>query len=100
MLTAPSSPPLDVAVVSVFANNFTVEWAPPPEHTHNGIIRGYQLNTTELETGRNFLRETSELFLAFVHLHPYYTYIFTVAALTVSPGPTSEEVVVVTLETG
>ena len=97
---APSSPPLGVDVVDTFATNFTVVWTPPPSHTHNGIIVGYQLNTTELETGRSFVRETSQLSYTFFHLHPFYTYQFTLSAVTVSPGPVSPVVEVVTLETG
>lgn len=87
-------------MVDVFTTNFSVEWAPPPDHTHNGIIQRYQLNVTELETGRNFLRETADLTFTFIHLHPYYTYQFTVAAVTVSVGPATELMAVVTLETG
>ena len=54
----------------------------------------------ELVTGRSFIRHTSGLEYSFLHLHPYYTYSFTVAAVTVSPGPPSEIVTVTTLETG
>lgn len=87
-------------VLDVTSHNFTVEWAPPPDHTHNGIIRRYLLNTSELETGRVILHETTELFFVLGNLHPSYTYLFTVAAVTVSASPPTEAMVVVTFETG
>lgn len=87
-------------MVDVSSTNFTVEWVPPPGHTHNGIIRRYLLNITELETGRDFIRQTPETYFVLVHLHPHYTYLFTVIAVTVSPGPPTEGMIVTTLETG
>ena len=77
-----------------------MEWNPPPEDAHNGIIRRYSLNVTEVATGRYFSRHTSDLQYTFLHLHPYHTYLFTVAAVTISPGPPTESVAVTTLETG
>ncbi len=97
---APSYPPSTVEVLDVFSSNFTVEWTPPPEHAHNGIIRSYLLNITELETGRVLSRETTGLQWAIAHLHPYYTYLFTVAAVTVSAGPPTQAMLIITLETG
>lgn len=87
-------------VLGVTSHNFTVEWAPPPDHTHNGIIRSYLLNISELDTGRIFVRRTTELLLVVEHLHPYYTYMFTVAAVTVRAGPPSDALVITTFETG
>lgn len=96
----PSLPPTEIQVLEVSAHNFSLDWSPPPEEAHNGIIRSYRLNVTELATGRYFTRHTSELQYAFLTLHPYYTYVFTVAAVTIRPGPPSEIVAVTTLETG
>lgn len=96
----PSLPPTEIHVLEIFAHNFSLEWNPPPEEAHNGIIRSYRLDVTELATGRYFTRHTSELNYAFLHLHPYYTYVFTVAAVTVSPGAPTEIVSITTLEMG
>ena len=96
---APSSPPTEIHVLDISSSNFTIEWSPPPAHTHNGIIRTYLVNVTELNTRRNFVKETTETVLSLGHLHPYYTYRFTVAAVTVSQGPPSEVITVITLET-
>lgn len=87
-------------VLDVTAYNFTVEWTPPPDHAHNGIIRKYLLNTSELETERVILHETTDLFFVLENLHPYYTYLFTVAAVTVSASPPTEAIIVITFETG
>lgn len=92
-----------VEVVEVSSTNFTVEWAPPPDHTHNGIIREYRLNITELETRRNvnyLIQETSQLYFVVSHLHPFYTYTFTLQAVTVITGPPTEDFRVITLEAG
>ena len=86
--------------MDISSSNFTVEWDPPPAHTHNGIIRSYHLNVTELNTGRNFIRETTEEFFVLDHLYPYYVYQFMVVAVTVKAGPPTEPVMVTTLETG
>ena len=54
----------------------------------------------EGETGRQF-ELTSASTLAIVNdLHPYYTYTFAIAAVTVSQGPYSEGLSVQTLEDG
>ena len=99
MYAAPSSPPTEVNVLDVTSSNFTVQWAPPPAHTHNGIIRAYRINVTELNTARNFVRQTSRTSLVLSHLHPYYVYHLTVLAITVSDGPPTKGVTVTTLET-
>lgn len=99
LYAAPSSSPSEVLVLDVFSSNFTVQWAPPPVNTHNGILRGYLVNITELNTARNFVRTTSETSLVVSHLHPYYIYHVTVLAATVSHGPPTAGVTVTTLET-
>ncbi len=95
---APSSPPIDVVIDDISPYNFTINWEPPPPDTHNGIIRQYTLNVTESETGEIHIYHTPETYYVLSHLHPSYTYIFAVSAVTVSPGPPTESMNVTTLE--
>lgn len=93
----PTYPPPTFEVLDITTHNFTLEWATPPP-PHNGIIRGYLLNITELDTGRVFTRETTELSLVVGHLHPFYTYMFTIAGVTVTAGSPTEPTSILTLE--
>ena len=100
LYAAPTHPPIDVQVLEVGTHNVSLMWAPPPEEFQNGVIRTYTINASEVETERSFIVHTSDLVYTLLHLHPYYTYNFTVAAVTVSSGPYSSATTVVTLETG
>jgi len=71
-----------------------------PEGSHNGIIQEYRVNITEVETEQTFHYTTSTLNLIINNLHPFYTYLWTVAAVTVNEGPYSSPESVTTLEDG
>ena len=71
-----------------------------PEGLHNGIIQEYRLNITEVETGQFQHYTSSTTNLVVDNLHPYYTYLWTVAAATVGEGPHSVSQSVTTLEDG
>lgn len=75
-------------------------WLPPPYLQQNGIIRQYNVYVTESETGylRNYTTSTMNLTVA--SLHPYYTYEFTVQAVTIAEGPLSDPIFVTTPEAG
>ena len=49
------------------------------------------------DTGEIFIRATVQLRITVGGLHPYYTYNFSISAVTVVPGPYSEPIVVQTL---
>lgn len=66
----------------------------------NGIIVHYQVNVTELETGDVLSTISLNTFITVQFLHPHYTYVCIVSAVTISEGPYSEEVVVTTPEDG
>ena len=83
----PSSPPQDLVVATVSSTILRLTWAPPPRENQNGLIRGYRINVTELETGRvlSFFSRTASKTIP--NLHPAYNYTCVVAAITVDDGP-------------
>ena len=65
-----------------------MSWEPPLPEDRNGIIINYTVNITEMETGTQFQLVTDNTTITAFSLHPYYTYIYTVAAETsVGLGP-------------
>ena len=67
-----------------------LSWIPPSVHQWNGIIRHYIVNINETNTGRNFSRQTSTHTMFVVgDLHPFYTYQFSLQAVTIAAGPFS-----------
>ena len=55
---------------------------------------------TELETGRSFELNTTKTNYLIENLHPYYTYNFSVAAVTVAAGIISDSITLQTSEAG
>ena len=99
-LTAPSSSPVMLTFSNITDTSFSLVWQNPPPEDHNGIIRLYFINITEEETGRQFQLTSSTPYILVEFLHPFYTYVSTVAASTVDVGPFSPPFTVTTLEAG
>lgn len=57
-----------------------LSWRPPPEETQNGRITGYDVNVTEILTGRTMEFNTQDTQLTVNPLHPYYVYHWSVVA--------------------
>ena len=66
-----------------------LSWSPPPEEHHNGVVQGYRINMTEVETGRKLRYSIESTELVIRNLHPFYLYNCTVTAVTVDEGPYS-----------
>ena len=81
-------------------SSFTLVWHDPAAEDQNGIIRLYFINITEEETGRQFQLTSSAPHVLVEFLHPFYTYVCTVAASTVDIGPYSPPLTVTTQEAG
>ena len=75
-------------------------WQPPAPSSQNGIIQHYIISVLEAETMRQFQLTSTTTSIDAVGLHPYYTYSFTVTAVTVGQGPYSQAVSLQTLEDG
>ena len=97
---APSSPPLNVSGSAASATSLLLSWSPPPDRTHNGMIRMYSVRVVETDTGFEFYHDTTDSNTALNSLHPYYTYACSVAAVTVAYGPYSESTNIQTKEDG
>ena len=100
LTTAPSAPPQNLRQDAIAATSVTLNWQPPPEDDWNGLIRLYYVFVTELETGRSFTLNSTTTNHLVESLHPFYTYNFSVAAVTVAAGPISDTITLQTSETG
>ncbi len=86
---APSVAPTGTAASNISTSRVHLSWDALPEENRNGIVRHFQVNVTETDTGIEFelIAYSNELIIQ--DLHPYYTYHVTVAAHTVDIGPYS-----------
>ena len=97
---APSSPPTGLQAFSVDSMTIMLTWNTLSQENHNGIIRDYIINVTELDTGHKFQQTSAVASATVSFLHPYYTYRFAVAASTVAVGPFSAPIELTTPEDG
>ena len=95
---APSGPPQNVSGLSINATSIMLSWRAPRFEDRNGAIRHYIINVTELETRTKFGAITTQMAITFSSLHPYYTYLCTVYAVTIGAGPGAVPVNVTTME--
>ncbi len=68
-----------------------IQWDPPAADSHNGVIRRYHINISEVDTGKQEQRYTENLHITIGSLHPFYQYRYTVSAETITAGPPSLE---------
>ncbi len=66
-----------------------ISWTAPPIAERNGVIRNYLITILELETGQSFSVASASASVTVPSLHPYYTYVCAVTAVTVEEGPYS-----------
>ena len=100
LIIAPSTPPEGVTITAVTATEITVSWSEPLDINKNGIIRNYDVQLLELETGSLTNVSTSNTGITLTSLHPYYQYEVSVAAVTTERGPFSAAVSATTDEAG
>ena len=83
-------------------NSTSIEltWEPPLFSNQNGIIRSYVVSVVEAETMGHFQLTSTTTSIIAVGLHPYYTYSFTLAAVTVGQGPYTQALTLQTFEDG
>lgn len=91
--------PTNLTGLAQDSSTVVLSWEEPGSG-HNGIIREYRVNFTEVETGRVFQEVSPTTSLVVSGLHPDYTYEWMVTAFTVGEGPFSIMSSVTTLEDG
>ena len=64
-----------------------LSWRALDVEDRNGVIRGYQVNLTELETAQELTYTTTNLYVTIQGLHPSFTYWCRASAFTVATGP-------------
>ena len=101
-ITAPIGAPVNVTAIFTGPTSIYISWDRPPEHTHNGMIREYEITYIELETGTVFNTSTDSetTQLAIESLHPFYTYTFFIVPVTVDVGTNHTEITIRTEEAG
>ena len=97
--TVPENPPLNPVGVATNSRTIQFSWGIPLGR-HNGIIREYRANVTELQTGRAFRQTVTTTSVLITSLQPSYTYRLSVSAYTVGEGPYSPALDVTTPENG
>lgn len=98
---APSAPPENVTVVQITSTSLTLQWITPQEDQLNGVLSRYIIELLEIDTNTSSnISASTDTELRLEPLHPFYTYRLRVLAVTVLPGPYSEEVFATTLEDG
>ena len=98
---APSGAPSPAMVVGLTSTSVSLNWLPPNNTLHNGVIRHYSIYVQETNTGADFSVQTlSDTTFTVGDLHPYYTYVISVQAVTVLPGPMSSPTTILTLQDG
>ncbi len=100
-LSAPSGAPAFIGATDVTSTSVTLSWTPPSDELHHGVIRHYLFIVQETFTGTNFTVQThSHTTFTIGDLFPYRNYEISVQAVTVSPGPPSTPIVILTLQDG
>ena len=94
-------PPFNLTVEATTAESITLSWSPPDVQSQNGIITGYLINVTAIETGESIQVSSTTTNLVIQSLRPFTVYDCTIAAMTsAGSGPFSIPLTVQTNETG
>lgn len=100
-LVVPSGSPENFMGEAQSSNTIILTWDPPLLQNRNGIITGYIINITALDTGEISQFITPDRNLMLNSLTPFSTYAFIIAARTsVGAGPFSTDITIQTFEDG
>lgn len=85
--SVPISPPQSLTGTPLSSTDLQLDWYPPNTDTINGVLQYYAIYAIDIETG--FIYEVNTTLTTYVlsSLHPYYTYVCSVHAVTVGEGP-------------
>lgn len=97
----PSASPISPGASALSSDSIQISWQPPPLPDQNGVITGYTINITSLDSGVTLQRTTATNTLQVSNLSPFTIYSCTLAAMTaVGLGPFSYFFTVQTHEDG
>ncbi len=99
LLLVPSGPPTNFTLSPLSSTSVQLSWDLPLPEYRNGIVRQYIIHV-QLPVGEILSYATSSNSYAVSGLRPYTTYFFSVAAVTVGEGPTTERIVAQTITDG
>ena len=92
LFKAPNSSPQNVSIQVYNSTSLNLSWIVPPVEHHNGIIQYYIIWMRVINTGYSENFTSYNTWIVLTSLHPYYTYIFQIAAVTVEQGPFSTNI--------
>ena len=99
--TAPNGSPQNATVTVLDSNRAECSWQPPLAEEVNGIVTGFIIRVTGQDSDEMIELQANGTNLQIESLHPFYSYVFTVAALTeAGTGPFSPVVHFQMLTTG
>ena len=94
--SVPFSAPENLTGSAIDSTSISLQWNPPPNEELHGILRHYQIDVIEEPTLRYFSVQATASQHQLSSLHPFYTYIISVAASTVDTGPFSGNITIQT----
>ena len=98
---APSGPPQNFQSSEVSSRSITFTWDPPLFEEQNGVITGYIINVTSIETEELFELFSDSESLTADFVRPFSSYIFKIAGQTaVGTGTFSDPITIMTPEDG
>ena len=100
--TVPSGPPSNTTGMVLNSTHIYLTWDPPTPDKLNGVIQGYRINITELETGEmsQYTAGADATNATIGPLHPHYGYNFSIVAFTIVGNGPITFVVIRTAEAG
>lgn len=96
----PNGPPQNISASALSSTAINLTWRPPVSSMQNGVIRNYYINITVEDTAQQLFFTSNVTSLTINGLHPFYTYTYMMAAVTIGLGAYSSTDTVITLEDG
>lgn len=101
LTVAPETAPSNFEAVATSPYTATLSWDPLPTSEQNGVITGYIINVTIVETGEKLQLISVSTSLIVTTLRPFRTYICIITAQTaIGIGPFSGEFTLITPQDG
>lgn len=91
---------MDLAVDEILPRSLHLSWVTPDEEFLNGELTHFLLQLYELDTNTSSTLISTDEEFEVGFLHPFYMYRLRLAAVTILPGPFTDDIVITTLEDG